>query len=248
MRMAMVVLLMLVAAPVLGAGDPAIPPVTETITFTCSLAVCSDTAPSSRWDQPACADYELHTALIESAEHGDRSALTLLRRRYDTADTYVEQHRLGRALLGKIADDRAIWSALAEEAAISVRFPRVDGEFSEDFETYCRERNLEPEDLWWMSADAFLAIASDRRARPLLLEVLKTGDVDMVGPAISVLAEQGDRAALPAIKAALDRLGDKAPGAAFNLALFRSADADALAFQYLDEESKTYRELRDSEQ
>lgn len=234
---------------VMPAVELPVSPVEEPITFTCSLAVCSETAPASKWDQPSCADYELNTALIASAEGGDRSARTLLRRRFDTADTYQERHRIGRALLGKLADDRAIWNALSEEARISVRFPRVDGKFPADFEAYCRERDLEPEKLWWMSVNALMTIANDRRARAMLLQVLKTGEVDMVGLAIAGLAEQGDRSALPAVKAALDRLGEKAPDAAFNLALFRSADADALAFQYLDEDSrKPYRELFDDEE
>ena len=194
-----------------------IAPIIQVVTISCSFRQCSDTGPVSRWDQPACADYELHSALIESAGRGDRSALTLLRRRYDTADTYVEQHRIGEALLGKIADDRAIWNALAEEAAISVRFPRVDDEFSADFETWCRDRNVEPENLWWTSADAFRVIATDRRARAMLFEVLKTGDPHMTGLAIAALTEHGDRSALPAIEAALARLGDKAPEGAVNL-------------------------------
>ena len=212
----------------------------------CGVSTCDDERPASRFDLPFCADEALHTALIESIEGGDRSALGLLRQRYETADSSRERHRLAGALLRHLENDGAIWDALAKEASIAVRFPHTeDGEWSQEFQDFCRDRNEEPEDTWWMSVDALLTASVDPRSRTLLHGALKSGDDDLVRFAVGGFAIQRDASALPAIAEALERLGEDARGFAGDLAFYAMDEADALAFKYIPEDDReTYLERR----
>jgi Carboxypeptidase regulatory-like domain len=180
--------------------------------YSCSLRTCSDDLPRSRFDYPLCSDEALTTALIESAEGGDRSALALLRQRYRTAGTYLERNRIGRMLL----QDREVWNELAAEAELVVRFPHVErGVLAPELEAYCEERNLVPEQLWAASFDALNTISGDPRSRALLYRALETKDWVLVSAAIGGFVVQRDRSALPAIERALAR--------------FPAEDAEALA-------------------
>ena len=83
--------------------------VPETLTVSCAAApACSDR--SDEWPRlPRCAEYELDSSLIGAAEHGDKSALDLLRRRYDTTESIYEKHRIAAALLHRAGDEATIW-------------------------------------------------------------------------------------------------------------------------------------------
>lgn len=224
-------------------------PLVDMITVTCNLHVtCSPEPPSTPFDPPLCADEELHNALIEAAGRGDRSAVGLLRQRYQTANSYREKQRLAAALLGKVSDDRAIWSELHEQAALAVRFPTVDGEYSAEFEEYCRARSEDPVQLWDRAYNALERAGADPRSRPLLYEALKTSDRNLVYAAIWGLATQRDDTALPAIEEAFQRFENLGSEVVLCLALFRSEAADALAMKYLDESSRAdYDTVRFSE-
>ena len=77
-------------------------------------------SPATRWDLPSCSEYEFNSALIESGEHGDGSAMELLRQRYAETFTYAERHRIASAIFGRIRDDSAIWNELLPDAENAV--------------------------------------------------------------------------------------------------------------------------------
>lgn len=235
-------------------GDTLVPPIELHVSqpsgpFTVSCSgwwTCGETAPLTIWDRPSCTDQQLHDSLIENMERGDRSALSLLRKRYETADTYQERHRLAAALLGRVPDDRSMWNELAENAEICVRFPSTaEGDFSPEFEQYCLERNVDPADLWSMSSNALGLASGDPRSRPLLHEALELTDANLIGIAIAGLATQRDTSALPGIRKAFERLAAESRWIVHGLAFFNSAEADELAFQYLNElERQDYLDAR----
>jgi len=208
---------------------------------------CRDEAPESPYGVPLCTDYELHSALIASAETGDTSAIAFLQGRYALADTHVERHRIAGALLRFAPNDTAIWRDVYAEAELAVRFANVGGEMQVAFEEWCEEHDLDSYRHGNVLDEALLLAAQDARSRPLLVKALTTDDRDVLFVAIAGLAEQHDLASLPAIEAAIDRFGvDDAPYAALTLAIFKSEQADAIAMKYLkdEEDLELYREQR----
>ena len=153
-------------------GRTVVPPIELTVdvlsivTTACTFGVtCSDKPPMSPWALPWCMNVEWNDALIESAERGNPTAIESLRHRYETAYTYLEKHTLAAALLRHV-DDRAIRKELEEQAAISLQFPRVDGTYSDEFEEYCRTRNLSPDAVWQMSTNALKTLEALRPIEP----------------------------------------------------------------------------------
>lgn len=220
----------------LPAQELRLAPIQQVTIMSCNISSCQDDLPRSKFDRPLCVDESLNTSLIESVERGDRSALALLQQRYRTADTYQERNRIGGVLLRHLDDD-AIWQELSTDAEVAVRFPRDDdGGFTPELEAYCEARNVEPENLWWMSWSAFVEISGEVRARPLLYRALETSDRDLVFVGIAGLAAQRDATALPAIDRALERLeADRASDLVKVLETFESPEAMALLAKYRKE-------------
>jgi hypothetical protein len=190
-------------------------------------------AAESPWGMTSCRDYEFDDALIAGAERGDRSSIELLRRRYDEEPVYRERYRIGGALLGRVADDRAIWNELVTHAVNCIE---------QKFEEYCSQRDCSAGAYESVAREALTAISPDRRARPLLLRALASKDEVLVWTAVGGLAKQHDESALPEIEKALQRV----PYAALQLEEFRSEAADALAKKVLSEELRSeYTALRD---
>ena len=199
--------------------------------------------PPEPWGDTPCADRKFDDALIESVANGDRSAVELMQRRYATAATYAERIRLGAALLGRVADDGAIWKELAGYAERAVELHADGGK--EKLAAWCAAHDCEPDDYERLSREAFQEIAGDRRAHPLLLRALASSDETLVNDAIAGLAGQHDEASLPAIEEALRRLPDYASMLAYSLVDFESEAADRLALKYLrDDARKEYEEER----
>ena len=184
--------------------------------YASTFIMCSDEPPSSMFGWPMCADEELHTALIDSLERGDRSVLPLLRLRWQTIDTYRERHRLAIVLIEHLEDDDEIWKELEAEASIVVD----------------AEEPLEP-DVRGISIDALWLVSEDPRSRDLLLRALASDDDELIGAAISGLAAQKHEAALPAIDEALSRAGRSAHAMARILEAFESEAANEIAAKYL---------------
>jgi hypothetical protein len=225
-----------------------LPAITEEIVMRCGWP-CSDEPPSDRFARPRCSDYDLHSALIESARQGDASSVELLRARYSTADTYNERHRLGGALLRKV-DDAEIWNELVSHAEIALRFPHVDGVESSEFLQHCAELGVDPHSYWWMGRDALEVASDDPRSRALLLRALSTDDEMLVYAAIVGLAVQRDFDSLPLIESAIRRLDDRVDHytdyLVDHLALFQHERADAVAMKFLEDEDDLarYRDMR----
>ncbi|MDP9193501.1 MAG: carboxypeptidase-like regulatory domain-containing protein [Acidobacteriota bacterium] len=223
--------------------------ITEEIVMMCGWP-CSDDPPSDRFARPRCSEYELHSALIESARQGDASSVELLRSRYATADTYSERHRLGGALLRKTRDDAEIWNELVSHAEIALRFPHVDGLESPEFLQHCTELSVDPDSHWWMGQDALDVASDDPRSHALLLRALATDDETLVYLAIVGLAGQRDFDSLPLIESAIRRFDDRndyyTDFLADQLALFQSEHADAVAMKFLESEDDLarYGEMR----
>jgi Carboxypeptidase regulatory-like domain len=207
---------------------------TESITLNCG-SPCSD----ERYEgerRPTCVAWDLDGSLIEAAKRGDASSLQLLAKRFDWLDNHSERARIGAELLGRLADDSAVWRPLVAEAEEAVKSVGKKEELAPDFVA----RFETPE----QAAAAFIplveslqAIAEDPRARPLLLRALATGHNWLTWIAIDGLARQHDLTALPAIDEALARLeGSNQTQAAFSLSVYRSEEADAVARKYLDED------------
>lgn len=201
----------------------------ESITLSCGESACSTEAPETPYDMPLCAEYELNTAVLEAAERGDRSAVELLRSRYAQTSTFMEQRRIGAALL----QDSRIWQDLFARAQICVRFP--DSE-APAYLAWCEQRGLPPNDHWWTSYDALGTISPDPRSRALLRDAVASENEQLAGYAVVGLAIQRDEASLPAIDRALQRFPESASSMAQTLAIFASPAADALARKYLDDE------------
>lgn len=184
---------------------------------------CTELAPESVWDRPTCTDYDLDTALIESVQRGDSSAIALLQTRYANATTYAQRFRIAEVLLGRAVDDDAIWAEVQRHADVAVR---ILGDSRERFEAYCDEHDLPPayEDVVWAALGAALG---DSRARPLLRRALESQDRMVVFVAIFGFARQKDESALPAIEKAIARFPDSGDLKSA-LEEFRSPAANAL--------------------
>ena len=200
----------------------------QEITISCGRP-CEEERPATRWNLPTCADYELDLSLIEAMKTGDRSARDLLMKRYAHADTWYERHHLGGAVLNHVPNDRAIWSELSEYAALAVRFASSFGpELQPEFVQWCAEREVDPFNYLGMTFDAFTAVSTDPRARPLLLKALTTEESGLVYAAICALGTLRDESSLPIIEEELQ----KRPEFADALQCFNSERADALAKKY----------------
>jgi len=233
-------LAMLLDGPQMRAQESA-----EEIVLACG-SPCADEPPRTAFSDPSCEDYDRDLPLIEAVEREDASAIPLLRARYDGHLSLIERHRIAGALLGKVADDGALWTDLYEHAALAVRFPMTGGDYSEAFRRYCSERNLEPDAVWNVTVNAFEHASRDPRSRALLREVVERRDPPLIVLAIAGLAMQRDVDALPAIDAALAQLDDD-PTIAVALAFYALPEADAIAFKYLAEDDcELYFELRGS--
>jgi hypothetical protein len=215
--------------------------VTEQIAFMCSIPTCQDDTPASVWELPACSDHELDSALIESMERGDRSALELLRSRYPRAQTYAEKHTIARSLLRRVPDDRVYWNELFEHARNAVRFKTGDPDHSGEFVQWCRERGYEPDAYDSMAYGAFTIVAEDPRSRALLREALAVPDDSLLAAAITGFAVQRDSSALPLIDRAVQRYresGGESTWIVWGLIAYGTAEADQLAFRYLDDDGR----------
>lgn len=197
----------------------------EEITLSCTMvsSPCSDFA-ETIWDRPSCADYELDTALIDALARGDGSAADALRRRFESAFTHEQRHRIAAALLRRVADDSRYWKELFTWASDALKPASEEDEHHH------------------AAAKALALIASDARSRALLHRALDSEDAYIVYLAITGLADQQQHGALPAIERALTRLDDRTIVPA--LARFRTAAADAIAWKWLDPEDD--RELYES--
>ena len=196
---------------------------------------CRDEAPETPYEIPSCTDYELHSALIASAETGDASAIALLRKRYDLVDTHSERHRIAAALLKFTPGDTAIWSDVYTEAELAVRFAVVDGDVPEEFEEWCAARGLEPYEHDGVLYDALALVATDARALPLLRKGLETQDSNIAYIVVAGLSSQHQVDSLPAIDKLIERFPDDARWLAMMLKEFEPGQADAIALKYLDD-------------
>jgi hypothetical protein len=233
-----------VAAGKLATADQALK-VSAPAEVICAIRTCDDVAPESMFGMPLCSDVQLHDSLIEAAERNDRSAVALLRRRYDAADTYTERHRIGAALLRRIPNDREIWRELYEYAENGVRFAREDGEYSEELRAWCDARGYDISNYTGVTELALRHIATDPRALPLLLRALGSGDRVIAYEAIEGLGAQRKFDALPAIEKVLKAMQGKDDFIPFALYRFEDDKADELALRYLDEDERTnYLQIR----
>ncbi|HYH06162.1 MAG TPA: hypothetical protein VEK11_03785 [Thermoanaerobaculia bacterium] len=174
----------LAAAVTLAPDGPPPRVLEEDITFDCRS--CGAEQPQTIWDEPTCDELDLDEALIEAMHRGDRSAVALLQRRHETAFTVQQRIDLAAALLGQVADDRDYWKELFALAQIAVR-----GQFaSEPHET--------------LAFRALSNISNDRRARPLLLDGLRSENLDVILASTSGLSLHRDARDLQAIRDALE--------------------------------------------
>jgi len=246
----------MLAAVLLLAALPETAPVqpeavaTEVVTVACAARHLCVERPDDEWDEASCSDYELDTALIEAAGHGDRSALALLEQRYGLAKTYRERHRIGIALLGRVADDSAIWNELTLHAENAIRFASDEPGPNKELEAWCAEHGYDADRYGDMAEDTLVSLMNEPRARPLLLRAAhsKRGFLAAIG--IYGLCGQRDESLLPQIDEALSK-NDEAlnkndhASLASALAAFHSEAADRIARKYLDEEDlESYHEER----
>jgi hypothetical protein len=208
-----------------------------TVTYGCGTP-CDRREPKTSWEYPSCADFELHSALIDTLEKGDRSALDFLRRRYESTVSRRERNRLALVLFGRLPDDSAMWKELANAAEEAVRFAGSGNEPSPEYVQYCQDRGVEPGEAWANAWDAFVSAAEDPRSRPLLLRALATDDADLIDAAIRNFASRHDREALVEIEKTLKRLPEEKRYGAFSLFGYGSDETDALALQFLNEEER----------
>jgi hypothetical protein len=211
-------------------------PEVEWITLGCSTR-CQEELPQTKWELPACAEYEFDTALIEAFERGDRSAVALATARFRDAFTYAQKHRLAGALLGQ-PDDAAMWKELYEHAVNAVRFPLTEDGYTEDYLRWCSEEGVPPEGYFATAVNAFWIASSHPRARNLLHDALKGPDSNLLMGAVVGFAVQKDESALPAIERALARHPEDASMITTALAVYESEAADAIALKYMDAVSR----------
>ncbi len=201
----------------------------------CGLTIvhCLEEPPGTMFDAPLCADFNLDQTALEGIARGDRSAIALTQRRFETANTYVQKHKLAAALLRRVPDDTRYWNELYEHARkLVVAAP-----------------DREQQDDYWTSVDALRAIQADVRSRPLMLQALARTDYAIVVECITGLVQQRDPSALPAIERAIARFDDEGDRVllAQVLSPWNSPAADRVAFRFLDElDRETYLELREA--
>lgn len=194
----------------------------------CVLPMPRCEQPRTRFDVPACEDAAFDDALIDAARHGDHSSIAMLQQRFDTAFTFAERFGIGGALLGRVADDGAIWRELSLHAENALS--------EEKAAAYVAEHDYVAHDYDYVAAEAFAAIAADRRARPLLLRALASDNPALLQNAIIGLAAQHDETSLPRIEEALQRVDWQSSFLAAHLALFKSEAADRLAVKYIKDD------------
>lgn len=214
--------------------------VSEEITLTCGSPCVPK--PASRWERPACEEYNFNDALIQSLERGDRSAGELLARRYETTAAIPERHRIAGALAKNGHRSDAMWDDIAKHAANALRFRHQD----ESLTAYCAEQGCDADTYYYDTAwNAFDIAARDPRGRALMLEALETDDTGLIASAIIGLGEQHDESALPVIAKTLQRLIEVDHTLPLTLSRYKSAAADLIAFQYLNEDTReSYAEWR----
>ncbi len=214
-----------------------IDPEISSITLSCSMSPCQEAQPQTKWELPACAEYEFDTALIEAIERGDRSAVALTTARFRNAFTYRQKHRLAEALLGQ-PDDAAMWKELYEHAVNAVRFPGAEDGYTEDYLRWCSIEGVPPEEYLVTAVSAFWIVSNHPRAANLLHDALEGPDFDLLKAAVLGFAVQKDESALPAIERALARHPEDASMLASDLQLYESEAADAIALKYMDAVSR----------
>jgi len=216
----------------------------EEIVLTCGMP-CSSRSSSSVWALPSCADYDLDTALIESMERGDRSAIALLRERHDREMTFSEKHRLAAAFLGRVSDDTPYWNELSVHAANAIRWSGSLEEPTDEFVQWCAAHDYDPAAYGVVTLEALRLASADRRSLPMLRDALKTGNELLVSAAVQGFAMQHDESALPAIARALEVLDGHTEWIAMALAMYQSEAADRIALKYIDEsEREDYAQAR----
>jgi hypothetical protein len=206
----------------------------DEIIIDCASPCACHAAPKTKWDRPACGEYDFDTALKESLERGDHSALTLLQARYETTFTLGERHRIAGMLLERAPDDSTYWRELSQLAEDAVRFTGDD----EKLAAFCADHDLDKSDYRVVIYNALEIAGTDTRSHALLLRALETRDGGIVYVAINGLAAQHDLKSLDAIDVALSRLGDEALYTAMALVAFDSDSADQIAMKYIAEEDR----------
>lgn len=196
--------------------------------------------PATPWDRPRCADYELDSALIQSAAGNDRSAIELLRQRHATTTVWSERARIAGALLGKLANDSAIWNELQENAVDLLRFSAKGEEAKAALEAHCSAHAYPEEEYLDALWSDFIEAGRDPRGRSLVLRALEMDDASFVVIAISLLGELHEESALPRIAEVLAKRKD-ASDCAQALAAFHSPAADELAKKYITKKNEQAR-------
>jgi hypothetical protein len=205
--------------------------------FACPSTPCAEQAPTSRFELPSCTEWEMNTILIDALEHGDHSAAVLLRQRYRDTYTFSERNRIGVALI-KATDDSEVWKELFARAEDAVRFAPVDGQDGNaELARWCAERGWDVRIYWQSLFESFQWISQDPRSLPLLRRALTSTNRDLFFDAVSGLALQRDSESLPLIAEALKKQKGS-DYAAYALAFFRTAEADAVAMKYLNDETR----------
>lgn len=214
----------------------------EALTTSCSA--CTET-PSSVYDFPSCKDLSFDYHVIDRIHGGDRAAIALAEQRFANAVNYRQKVTLAGALLGKVANDKPYWRFLHEHASAAVRFASAEDEPPEEYKTWCAERKLDVNELPQIAKLALEKIQDDPRARALLTRAVGSANVYVVQAGIFGLATQKDLSALPLIERALTRFPTDAKYLAEGLLMYGTAEADRLAFKYLDETQRaSYRRSR----
>jgi carboxypeptidase family protein len=189
-------------------------------------SACSEEAPKTQWDLASCADYRADSELMEDAERNDRTALALLQERYRTTLSWSERIRIAGALLGRIANDDAIWKELATPAEQLVRLDEAQ------FDACAIEHGYEPAEYRSIAWSSFDQASRDLRARPMLRRALQSSEIGLLMESIAALAAQHDDAALPQIADVLARAEAPADLAPL-LADYGTQAADQLAMRYM---------------
>lgn len=198
---------------------------------------------STVWDLPQCDAYETDSSLIRRAQRDDPAAIALLERRFDTAFTFAERHRIAETLLRLAPDDTRYWKELRSHAENAVRFAGNEQQLA----WWCASHGFDKDRYPKVATAALRDISDDPRAKELLFRALATNKPDLVKIAIVGFGRQDDRSALDQIDRALARLGNQAAEPASWLALYESDDADKIAFKYIPAEGVgPYREHRAS--
>jgi hypothetical protein len=222
-------------AMLLAAALSTQPVVTETIVLDelpCGREV------TSIWDWPTCDDYQLDTSLETAAKQRDHSAIDLLEKRYETADTLREKRRIASMLLNRVPDDSKYWKPLFALAEDCLRFAGDDEEAHARLKAFADERGIDPNEYETAAEDAFLIIAYDIRSRPLLLRALDSDVPILQAYAIVGFAAQRDESMLERIESVIAKATKERDFMAAALMDYRSEAADKIALKYLPEDQR----------